>query len=647
MGRDANIEVVARIRPSKKSSGNLTLSREDGWVEVHAPREDYQGEVNNRKERHTFGFSRVLDPQITQEEVFDSVAKPVCDSALEGFNATIFAYGQTGSGKTFTITGGAERYVDRGIIPRSISHIFAQVSKRSAELVISVQISYLEIYNESAYDLLDPSHDTKSLEDLPKVFMLEDENGVLHTRNLGIHPARSEEDALNLLFIGDTNRMIAETPMNMASSRSHCIFTMIIETRKAGSDTIRKSKLNFVDLAGSERVKKTGVEGTLLRDARYINISLHFLEQVIVALHERSSGKARNHIPYRNSMMTMVLRDSLGGNCKTTMIATMAAEDSSLPETISTCRFAQRVAQISNRLEINEEVDPKLMIARLKAQVVDLKAALAEARGERGARGVEALSAEERARCEEMVNAYVADVAADAALDPSDMAQVQYCCRLLRARALAAADGGDGSAGAAPAKAVGGRVASALAEGTSALELQLQQRDHEIAILVSMLKKKGEGGGGGGGGGQQPANEAWTQTAAGGAEGAGGGMGSSVAPPRVADAHAVAAAYGAAYGGGYGGAAPATPNAYAPPAEAARQPATPGGTPLARQPTAEAAQIEAIRAAGLDPAALLKDRNASFELFRKSYRKNQVRVRRARRARRARARALRGLGALR
>lgn len=239
MGRDNNIEVVARLRPSKRPSDGLKHSVEEAWVEVYSPREDYAGEINNRKERHLFGFNRVLDPQITQEDVFDTVARPLCDSALEGYNATIFAYGQTGSGKTFTITGGAERYVDRGIIPRAISYAFAQAASRASEVVTTVQVSYLEIYQEAGYDLLDPSHDNKSLEDLPKVALLEDDRGTVHTRNLQLHPARTEEDALNLLFIGDVNRMIAETPANMASSRSHCIFTMNIETRRAGSDTVR------------------------------------------------------------------------------------------------------------------------------------------------------------------------------------------------------------------------------------------------------------------------------------------------------------------------------------------------------------------------------------------------------------------------
>ena len=139
----------------------------------------------------------------------------------------------------------------------------------------------------------------------------------------------NEEDALNLLFVGDTNRMIAETPSNPSSSRSHCIFIITISSRQEGGDILRRSKLHLVDLAGSERVARTGIGGNLLKEAKYINLSLHYLEQVIIALQEKSASK-RSHIPYRNSMMTSVLRDSLGGNCMTTMIATCAVEDSHL-----------------------------------------------------------------------------------------------------------------------------------------------------------------------------------------------------------------------------------------------------------------------------------------------------------------------------
>lgn len=204
----------------------------------------------------------------------------------------------------------------------------------------------------------------------------------MHLRNLSMHMAASEEEALNLLFLGDTNRAIAETPMNLASSRSHCIFTISIEARPHGSDTIRRSKFHLVDLAGSERAHKTGSAGQVLRESKYINTSLHFLEVCIMALGEKKKRKKDAFVPYRNSVMTSVLRDSLGGNCKTAMIATISSEESQTAESISTCRFAQRVALVENKAYVNEEMDPLTVIKRLKGQITELNAEIAFLKGE-------------------------------------------------------------------------------------------------------------------------------------------------------------------------------------------------------------------------------------------------------------------------
>ncbi|NXF06849.1 KIF6 protein, partial [Smithornis capensis] len=339
---------------------------------------------------------------------------------LSGYNGTIFAYGQTGSGKTFTITGGAERYSDRGIIPRTLSYIFDQLQKDSSK-VYTTHVSYLEIYNECGYDLLDPRHEASRLEDLPKVTIMEDSDQNIHLKNLSLQQATNEEEALNLLFLGDTNRMIAETPMNQASSRSHCIFTIHISSKEPGSATIRRSKLHLVDLAGSERVAKTGVGGHLLTEAKYINLSLHYLEQVIIALAEKN----RFHIPYRNSMMTSVLRDSLGGNCMTTMIATLAIDKRNIDESISTCRFAQRVALIKNEAVLNEEIDPRLMIVQLKKEIQELKDELELVTGKQR---TSELSQEELLQLNESIETFLKDNDPDSTLDVgADMRKIKYC----------------------------------------------------------------------------------------------------------------------------------------------------------------------------------------------------------------------------
>ena len=276
------------------------------------PRDEHAGYVNNSRDKFAFRFDGVIGPDAKQDEVFTRCAERPVLGALDGFNGTVFAYGQTGSGKTFTITGGAERYVDRGIIPAP-SRDSTPRSPSAPTRDTPVHVSYVEVYNNQAYDLLDPDHETKALEDLPKVTLQEDEEGNVRMVNCSVHRSETEEDALSLLFLGDTNRAITETPMNLASSRSHCIFTMTVERRQNGSDLVRRAKVCLVDLAGSERVAKTGVSGQILQEAKYINLSLHSLEKVVVALQERAEGGQRSHIPYRDSTMTMMLRDSSAG----------------------------------------------------------------------------------------------------------------------------------------------------------------------------------------------------------------------------------------------------------------------------------------------------------------------------------------------
>lgn len=339
-----------------------------------------------------------------QETVFDKIAKDVIESCFEGYNGTIFAYGQTSSGKTFTMTGGAERYADRGVIPRSLSYIFGKIQKTTTHQY-NVNISYLEIYNDAGYDLLDENHSSKNLFDLEKVQVFQNESEQLVLKNLSVHRAENEEDALNLLFIGDTNRVVSETPKNDASTRSHCIFVIQIEAQKLGEDVKTVSKLHLVDLSGSERPSQTGVNGKLLKEACHINGSLLQLSMCIQILNKKAKNPGNNdYVPYRNSMMTMVLRDSLGGNCKTKMIATVSHASEDLYESLSTCRFARNVSMIQNKMSRNERVDPGVIISRLKKEVAELKAELAMAKG---GEQREHLNGEDIERCNLMVKDFI------------------------------------------------------------------------------------------------------------------------------------------------------------------------------------------------------------------------------------------------
>ncbi|XP_026159046.1 kinesin-like protein KIF6 isoform X2 [Mastacembelus armatus] len=475
------IQIFARLKPTKKSTAVYSMATEDhtsASLEFMVPRDLADGFINNKRERYKFRFQKVFDQSVKQEEIFENIAKPVADSVLSGYNGTIFAYGQTGSGKTFTITGGAEHYADRGIIPRTLSYLYECFSQDSS-MIYTTHISYLEIYNEMGYDLLDSRHEASRLEDLPKVMIMEDPDQNIHLRNLSLQQSATEEEALNLLFLGDTNRMIAETPMNQASTRSHCIFTVHLCRREPGSATLRRSKLHLVDLAGSDRVSKTGLNGQLLTEAKYINLSLHYLEQVIIALSEKN----RSHIPYRNSMLTSMLRDSLGGNCMTTMIATMAVDKRNIDESISTCRFAQRVALIKNEAVLNEELDPALLIARLKREIQSLKEELAMVTGKQRD---DQLTSEEIQKLEELVKTFLDNPDQDVTLSLGpDMRKIQYCFSLLKIMIVDKHSSSDGQQ--SPAATM--REDICAAEVTKLKEM-LTQRDNEISILVKMLKKE-------------------------------------------------------------------------------------------------------------------------------------------------------------
>ena len=397
--------------------------------------------------------------------------------------------GQTGSGKTFTLTGGPEKYSDRGIIPRAISKIFNEFRTRT-DVSFKAFISYLEIYNEQGFDLLDPSHDSKCLEDLPKVSMLEDAFGNYHLKNLSMHTADNEETALNLLFTGDTNRAISETSMNLASSRSHCIFSIAMEIRDAGADKVKRSKLHLVDLAGSERVGKTNSTGSVLTEAKYINQSLFFLEMVIVALYEKATAE-RKHIPYRNSMMTSVLRDSLGGNCKTIMIATINPEASHTDESLSTCRFAQRVSMIKNKATINEDLDPSVIIKRLKSEVLTLREEVAYLKGTAGEgddltpNQIEELKVQIRTFCDDNDPRSLLNIGS------LSLTKLKESFGIFKSFVRDGGGTGRGGGG-------GGGGSDEYAGQIEDLKACLLQRDNEIAILVNMVKKGKQAGGGGG-----------------------------------------------------------------------------------------------------------------------------------------------------
>ncbi|KAH9420523.1 Kinesin-like protein kif17, partial [Dermatophagoides pteronyssinus] len=295
----------------------------------------------------TFTFDGAYYIDSTTEQIYNEIVFPIVESVTEGYNGTVFAYGQTGCGKSFTMQGTSDS-AHRGIIPRSFEHIFEAISTAENSKFL-VQASYLEIYNEEIRDLLGT--------DIKKKLELKEhpETGV-YVGNLSMHIVNDVRSCEMIMENGWKNRSVGATLMNADSSRSHSIFTIYIErmqTIDLESSDVKFGKLNLVDLAGSERQSKTGAAGDRLKEATKINLSLSALGNVISALVD---GKSK-HIPFRDSKLTRLLQDSLGGNTKTLMIACISPADNNYDETLSTLRYANRAKNIQNKPRINE--DPK------------------------------------------------------------------------------------------------------------------------------------------------------------------------------------------------------------------------------------------------------------------------------------------------
>ena len=346
---------------------------------------------------HQFTFDHVYDQDASQQMVYERSAKDAVLSTLAGYNAAMLAYGQTGTGKTFTMEGdprarhgnsaigilpgdlppvGDDRGAERGIIPRAIEDIFnrikADTSTRSKYLV---RASYVQIYNEVISDLLKPER--------VNLHIREDKKRGVFVEGLSEWVVRTPDEIYGLMDRGASQRTTGATRMNELSSRSHAVFIVIVEnsklTEEAGQAELRQSfkagKLNLVDLAGSERVGRSGATGVRLEESKKINQSLSALGNVIKALTE---PKGRPHIPYRDSKLTRILEDSLGGNCKTTMMAMISPALESFTESLSTLKFANRAKHIKNTAHINEDLDQKSLLRKYERELKRLRQELDE-----------------------------------------------------------------------------------------------------------------------------------------------------------------------------------------------------------------------------------------------------------------------------
>uniref|UniRef100_A0A1L8E5K3 Kinesin-like protein n=1 Tax=Nyssomyia neivai TaxID=330878 RepID=A0A1L8E5K3_9DIPT len=336
------VQVVVRCRPlsNKEENGNYQKVVEvfpaRGVVEIQNPQE------TTKENRKMFTYDAVYGPHATQQNLYDETVRPLVSSVLEGFNCCVFAYGQTGTGKTYTMEGVRGDPEDKGIIPRAFEQIWAHIN-RAQNMNFLVEASYLEIYMEELRDLLKPSN-KGGLE------LRERENIGVYVPNLHSVLCKNVDDMVHVMNQGNKNRTVGYTNMNEHSSRSHAIFLIKIEMCELDSNSVKVGKLNLIDLAGSERQSKTGATAERLKEASKINRALSSLGNVISALAENSP-----HIPYRDSKLTRLLQDSLGGNSKTIMIANIGPSEYNYNETLTTLRYASRAKTIQNKPVKNED----------------------------------------------------------------------------------------------------------------------------------------------------------------------------------------------------------------------------------------------------------------------------------------------------
>ncbi|EAT91906.2 hypothetical protein SNOG_00411 [Parastagonospora nodorum SN15] len=328
-----------------------------------------------------YQFDKVFSPAADQNMIFDEVVSPILDEVLNGFNCTIFAYGQTGTGKTYTMTGDISDILPppdaAGIIPRVLHALFDRLE--AAETESSVKCSFIELYNEELRDLF-------STDDTVKLKIFEDNSKKGHSTTLvqGMEECHLNTAAhgIEMLRDGSYKRQVAATKCNDLSSRSHTVFTIMVYTKRVtedGQEYLSAGKLNLVDLAGSENIQRSGAENKRAAEAGLINKSLLTLGRVINALVERSS-----HIPYRESKLTRLLQDSLGGRTKTCIIATLSPAKSNLEETISTLDYAFRAKNIRNKPQVNQAINKKTLLKEFTYEIEKLKSELIATRQRNG-----------------------------------------------------------------------------------------------------------------------------------------------------------------------------------------------------------------------------------------------------------------------
>ena len=386
---NGNIKVVVRVRPFNarelERRAKCIVQMKDAQT-VLIPPQDAEERLRSSKgakvgdgqkvfafDKSYWSFNRA-DPHFAgQDNLFNDLGSPLLDNAFQGYNNCIFAYGQTGSGKSYSMMGYGE---EAGVIPKICQDMFERITRiqQDKNLNCTVEVSYLEIYNERVRDLLNPT--TKG-----NLKVREHPSTGPYVEDLAKLVVRSFEEIENLMDEGNKARTVAATNMNETSSRSHAVFTLTLTQKRhdveTAMDTEKVAKISLVDLAGSERATSTGATGARLKEGAEINRSLSTLGRVIAALADLSSGKKKNAalVPYRDSVLTWLLKDSLGGNSLTAMIAAISPADINFEETLSTLRYADSAKRIKNHAIVNEDPNAR-MIRELKEELAQLRSKL-------------------------------------------------------------------------------------------------------------------------------------------------------------------------------------------------------------------------------------------------------------------------------
>ena len=362
MSKSSNVKVYCRIRPENEqeiSSGLGTCLNPKSPTSVQIIVDNLNinsglKENYNEKTTQEFTYDKIYPIETTQKTIFEQVAKPLILSAFEGINGTLFCYGQTASGKTYTMEGISSDNDLCGIIPRMMNLVFEIINSGSSDIEFSVKCQYYQIYNEKIQDLIDTTKTDLAIR--------EDKNKGIWVGECTEKYVESEQEMIDFFNTGSNNRIVSSTKMNAISSRSHSLFSVTIYQRNVITESSKTSKLYFVDLAGSEKMSKAGVEGnTMLKEAQNINKSIMTLGMVINAL-----TKGAKHIPYRDSKLTRVLQESLGGNSLTYLIINCSPNMLNQAETLSTLRFGQRAKLIKNKVVANTQQSVKELMMKLK-----------------------------------------------------------------------------------------------------------------------------------------------------------------------------------------------------------------------------------------------------------------------------------------